>query len=743
MHGSLGLVEQPTRASVEHWLDGVKRLLHGRKEPVAFWHSQDLLRADEAFDEVFDASGLPAAKLADEDFCKGYGGDKQYILQMLADAMLMLDGRLLDMPGRPSGHEAFEPRRMLKALSSRSVAVNPTPQTLSELAAFAQRNRVELLRTLRTEFDDRVQLDLQEFRKLADEYPHLSTEELRHLCRDNHRSRSYVSHHVKPALGLERAVDRSGDEPNLLLAIAAANAMVRAPVGTTLQEAARMVREESPWVERAWPGFDGEALAALSRCYEAIPKWPMSALTREVRKSVDSPTVEDVPEHIMSAFRELSLIPGSSPLLEAQANLRQQPPALAGHRLVSVELAANDVVGYLDHLIRRMGASGPETTIIWKPYSDDQDDPSDRLIPRLCERMFGIRGLSPGVDDDLAKVTEEAIHEAAAHDDPLAIHVLGVQDWSGIGRLHHANPARPIKVIAHTSSDHDAFLKADLGELTVVNMADAPAKHLYERLMLGEAIAGALLQLEQTLNVNVRHRDFLIHGMGRTVGPAILIALDRMGVPRDRIHVTDPALGDEGFTRLGLRRAVDVPALFERALVSLNATPGHVLTDAMLDRASTDHPVIHIQLGSNRKDVQLAEARSAKEYVAPIGRQRITRHRLPRPASKEACIYFPGDGKVLNHAFRRPIPTERTDFINLLKAEAWLTAARCEAEGLRGPQPLTSISVAFDEAERGRQPIAILHDVAHEPAPVDLEALRLAARHIDRAAPIALVDMSS
>jgi hypothetical protein len=812
LRGSLGIggPAEPAAGRAARWKDQLTMLLTGERPqgPIRWWHSQDFIADEARFLELWKSEGRLDRR--PNEAAVELGRTRDDLLDLIAERILDADGRRFSAPpGHPSpqGDRAWSANDLVKHVArglfsilwkeGQPPAIDAYPaEVMRDVAAYVRRNRSEIYARTRAAFQARVDSDVALFERALENYPRLSLEEARVALRERsfrtsptwpnaepsrrigeeglsgeppHLTRTYVDRHVRPRLRLDRPVDRRGEEPNLLLAIQITDVMLRAPVGCTYQRLIGRLHRHIPELRAYWPDFGVAELELLQRVYGFIPRWAVpDALLGwqdeewcsgpKCRKTPSDPTPEIVPEDLAGVLRDLRLIPFRSKLLDRRDELRGEGPVLAGRDVVSVELASNDVVGYLDHLIGSLGADGARTTIIWKPYADDPDHPADRLIPSLCQRMFGVRSIEPPASERLASITEaellRTVENAKRDGRGVAAHILGVQDWTGIGRIIAEHPDVPFLITAHTSSDADAYEKAGLSGVSLVDMANSRAKHIYEREMLADGFQAALLEIEHALNLDIRHRDYLIHGMGRTVGPAALRALLRLDIPPRNIHVSDPVfrgetsdrppwlLAKSDLTALGADVVTGEDAvvkLFSKPLVSINATPGDVLTPEMVLAVPEDEPLIHFQLGSNEKDTAVIRrlchdeelGGSNQETTARIGRQQIAKYEIgasdPDDSGRDSVrtVVVPGAGKVLNHAFRRPIPTARTDFINLLKVESWYQADWNLAHGLFGPRTLRSVHVGYDEQVRGTQPIAILlpRDNAVEWAP-SIEALR-------------------
>lgn len=645
----------------------------------------------------------------------------------------------------------------------------------SLVTAFLKEHASEL-RTLLLELrNERIARDVELMQGLAEDHPQNSYEELRRVANldQPHLTRRYFDTFLAARLARTRPIDRMGDEPNLPLVAKLAYEMLSAPPGTTERQVLEDAKQHHPDIDAWWPKLSVRDLDTLASAYPLLPRWPPTR-SRGPAKSNVCPDTTTIDPRLYDELLDLRRVPLFSPLLDLQQAIRGETNALAGREVLTVELALADVVAYLRELISVQGASGDRITVVWKPYADDPSHAVDRLIPSLCERTFGIRSIVPTSNDELLATLDReipvALARAAAHGGGAAVHLLGTDRWATFDEAARAQPDVSILAVSHTKSDaQDLRATRSPPNATTVVMAESQPKERYEgEHMLATVFTRLLFDLEAALNLSLRERRFVVHGFG-PIGQAVTRALDQFGVYPGQVSVTDPKLdeagGDARLRGLAGTRGVRVlpfapshgreptiaRAFGGEALVSINATPKHVLTQEMLEQLPAGRPLVHFQVGSGQKDHELLERLAFdpalggpnKRDVGRIGRMRIYRYEITLSSGAKRTVFLPGDGKVLNHSYRSPNPTSRTDFISLLKLESFCQAAWAAKHDPGSVRVLESVQVAWREEDQRAQPIVALLDRTARHTPETDAEIRHAAAEAPWDAPLALVDLTT
>ncbi|MEE8410139.1 MAG: hypothetical protein V3T05_11075, partial [Myxococcota bacterium] len=455
----------------------------------------------------------------------------------------------------------------------------------SAVSSLLVNHRAELEGVLAERWSQRIEQGAERLADLAHRFPRMSLEELRRAsatpteCLD--RARQIVG---SDAERRSTRVDSQGPEPNLLLAIRLAAAMLNAPERISFAGLIEDFCITNADVLRFWPGFDVDAARKLQAAYPIVPRWPVGVSGSDDRKTEDCPSWNSVPTDLRDELVRWCAIPLALESLNKQQIVRREGRFLAGRPDLSVEIATGKSFASLRHHIIALGATGSAMTAIWKPYSELPDGGADPIIPQLCARSLGIRSIEP---DDFAELQSTTVAELRrAYQDAeggagvVNLHLVGVDCWDELARLAEAHPAVSARVTSHTSFDGDRLPGRldELGNVVVMKMYDSPAKLAYEPEMLASVFEQMLWKTRELPGLpSLRRLPFLVHGDGKTVGPAMVEAIHGFGIGAEKCGVTDPRAATDPALRLKIeaQHATLVPVeraaeQFTSGLVSVN-----------------------------------------------------------------------------------------------------------------------------------------------------------------------------
>ncbi|MFC1610015.1 hypothetical protein ACFL6C_03595 [Myxococcota bacterium] len=645
----------------------------------------------------------------------------------VTDAAKAIADSLVQLDGKPTATCADNLRRMLPVKLGMMTSGQRLPQQQLdellvlhaddiqvELGRLVRARRVEDVELLQQELRDSPRSSLEEIRRdLAVDSPHLTQAYVKTLCDEGE-------------LILDRDIDRMGKEPNLVFAAHVAAFMLTAPPGATCDWVVKEIGKVNSGVKLWWPDFNVKDLERLQACYHFVPEWPLGKI------QPDSPRLDNLSKTLLDELEPLRRIPLYSWLMYKFEKTRAaNRDALRDSLFVTTDHALNDKFDAFRHMILHGGIRGRDIRMVWKNYS------ADPTVVQVANRCFGIEGPVAHPDGEatasqkLEELTEQQVERAVeeAGDRSVFVHLQGVKRWSWLNDLAADHRQVKINAVSHTTSDFDEIRVQDteLDNLSLVVMADSPAKIRFERHMFSTSFERLLLQVEQAYDhefqTPIRERRFLVYGgAGKIVGHAVVGALLRLGY---KIAVVDPKLSTKEGREIRAEleeHNVDIidndqqlqKELEERQLFVINATAKDVFGKKEFEALGDD--VITMNLGSGRKgfdhdaletlayDEELRGPNS-RPLFAQFGNLPSTVYRYGNLRGRTLNAFSMGDGYVFNLTTSHPNPTALSAFNNMLLIDSVYQSKHNREQGLMGPRTHSAVQVSFTWQEQRARPV--------------------------------------